>query len=170
MTGECGHGPRTPGLCLVQAPLGAGSPDPRLPQGWGDYLLESSRLSRQFTKSRALGLAAHIFASAVIDGFVPGKFFSEVEILARFIRHKNRLAADLLRHDRAKRFAADLGDMFGASAFAAFYKGMNHLLADAADVALRALVAVLVLLFSAYVGRIRFNDFAFATERIGFAL
>ena len=55
--------------------------------------------------------------------------------------------------------------MIGAGAPATLYQRVNDLLALTAYIAFRALVGVLVLFLAADVGRIGFNDLAFAAQR-----
>src|SRR5689334_21583987 len=100
----------------------------------------------------------------MIDGFIARECPTNLKVAASRIGHESGTAVDLQEHDRTERFAAYVGDMIRTRATAALYQRMDNLLAHAADIAFRALVAVLVFFLAAHIGPIGFNDFAFATK------
>lgn len=114
-----------------------------------------------------MSIAANVLASAVVNHFVTGKFFADVQITAHRVRHKRGLRVNMRLQDRPKRLAVDARDTLRADAAGAFHKRMHNDFARAADVLRIALVLVLVLLASADERRIGFHDFAFAAKHPG---
>ena len=90
-----------------------------------------------------VSVAANVLIGAVVDRFVAGELFSDVVVLAAFVRHQRRLAADLSNQDRAQRLAAHLWHMERADLSAALDQSECHFFASAADVALVALALCL---------------------------
>src|ERR1700733_14098258 len=67
---------------------------------------------RKITFNRiCVSIAAHIFASAMIDRLMARKLFANMEILAAFIGHQCRFTADLFNQDRTQGLTTHMGHM-----------------------------------------------------------
>lgn len=132
--------------------------------GAGNAALERSEIA--FHRVR-VNVAPDVLTSRMIDGTVIGKLLADVEILTAFVRHKARLATDLLHDNGPKRLTADFCDMIGTRTPTTLDKRMNNLFASAADVLLVTLLAVLILLFTTHIRRVGFDDLAFAAKWAG---
>lgn len=115
-----------------------------------------------------MNVATDVFAGAMVDVTMLGKFASYLHVGATFVRHDVGCAMDLSLDNRAKVGGINLRDMVRPDAAFALNQRKDNLLANAAAPGMLALAPMLVFLKTANKSFVNLDGLAFASKLAGF--